>query len=40
MKKHLILAFTLALAPALRAEGPADDVKAAIKKLTDAGSYT
>ncbi len=40
MNKHLIFAFTLALTPALYAEGPADDIKAAIKKLTDDGSYT
>lgn len=40
MKTNLILAFTLALTPALFAEGPADDVKAAAKKLADAGSYS
>ena len=40
MNKHLILAFTLALTPALRAEGPADDVKTAVKKLTEGGSYS
>lgn len=40
MKKHLILAFTLALTPSLYAEGPADDVKAAAKKLATDGSYT
>lgn len=40
MKRNLILAFTIALTPALYADGPADDVKASVKKLTDAGSYT
>ena len=40
MKKSLILAFSLALTPALFAEGPGDDVKAAVKKLSDAGSYS
>jgi hypothetical protein len=40
MKKHLILAISLALTPALFAEGPADDVKAAAKKLAEAGSYS
>jgi len=39
MKKQLIAVLSLALAPALFAEGPADDVKAAAKKLTESG-YT
>lgn len=39
MKKQLIAAISLALAPSLFAEGPADDVKAAAKKLTESG-YT
>src|SRR6187549_2758752 len=40
MKRSLILAFALALAPSLRAEGPADEVKAAVKKLADAANYS
>ena len=40
MKRSLILAFALALAPSLRAEGPADEVKAAAKKLADAANYS
>jgi len=40
MKKNLILAFSLALTPALFADGPADDVKAAAKKLAESGSYS
>jgi hypothetical protein len=39
MKKHLILAFSLAFTPVLFAEGPADDVKAAAKKLAES-SYS
>ena len=38
MKRHLLL--SLALAPALYAEGPADDVKTAAKKLAESGSYS
>jgi hypothetical protein len=39
MKKQIIAAISLALAPSLFAEGPADDVKAAAKKLSESG-YT
>ena len=35
-----MLAFTLALTPLLRAEGPADDVKAAAKKLAESANYS
>ncbi len=37
MKKYLITAISLAFAPVLFAEGPADDVKAAAKKLAESG---
>lgn len=40
MKRTLIPALLLALAPAAFAEGAGDDVKAAAKKLAEAGSYT
>jgi hypothetical protein len=40
MKKSLILAFAVALAPSLRAEGPADEVTAAVKKLAESANYS
>jgi hypothetical protein len=40
MKRNLIMAFAIALAPTLRAEGPADEVKAAAKKLAEAANYS
>jgi len=40
MKKNLILALSLVLTPALLAESPAEGIKAAARKLADAGSYS
>ena len=40
MKRTLIPALILAFAPCVFAEGPADDVKAAAKKLAESGSYS